>query len=88
MSGWVYILRGLRDNRLYVGSTSNLEERMVHHRSGFTPTTKRFGQITLVFSQEFPTLAEARSIERRLKRLKRRDYLEKIISEGKITMRA
>ncbi|OGL98228.1 hypothetical protein A2318_01295 [Candidatus Uhrbacteria bacterium RIFOXYB2_FULL_45_11] len=41
----------------------------------------------LVFSQEYSTLREAREIERRLKKLKRKDYLQKIINEGLIRMR-
>jgi len=84
----VYILQGLRDGRFYIGSTSNLNSRMKHHYGGFTPSTKRFGEVSLVLAQEFPTLKEARFIERRLKRLKRRDYLEKIVKDGKIRMRS
>ena len=87
MKGLVYILQSLRDGRFYIGSTSDLKQRMRHHYSGFTPSTKRFGGIKLVLSQEFSTLKEARFIERRLKRLKRRDYLEKIVKDGKIKMR-
>jgi len=84
---WVYILQGLRDGRFYVGSTDNLEQRIRHHRGGHTPTTKRFGGIRLAFSQEFPTLREARLIERKLKNLKRKDCIEKIVRDGFIKMR-
>jgi len=55
---------------------------------GFTPTTKRFGEIKLVFRQEFPTLKEARQIERKIKQLKRKDYVKKIIEDGFIKTRA
>jgi putative endonuclease len=85
---WVYILQSLRDKRYYIGSTTNLVARLKHHQGGFTHSTHRFGDISCVFSQEYNTLEEARSIERKLKKLKRRDYLEKIIVEGKIKMRA
>ncbi|MCR4328731.1 MAG: GIY-YIG nuclease family protein [Patescibacteria group bacterium] len=88
MKGFVYILESLHDKRFYIGSTSNLSERVKHHQGGFTPSTHRMGEIALVFSQEFPTLEEALKIEQKLKRLKRRDYIEKIIREGKIKMRA
>ena len=83
---WVYILQSGRDGRFYVGSTTDIDARLVHHFGGHTPSTRKFGNLALVFSQEFPTLAKAREIERRLKRLKRKDYLEKIVKEGKIRM--
>ena len=37
-----------------------------------------------IFKQEFESIVIARKIERRLKKLKRRDYIEKIISDGYI----
>ena len=84
----VYILQSLRDGRFYIGSTADLEKRTKHHFGGFTPSTKRFGQIKFVFSQEYKTLKEARIIEKKLKNLKRKDYIRKIISDGKINMGA
>ena len=80
----VYILESLRDHRYYIGSTNNLTARPKHHFGKFTPSTKRFGTIKLVFSQYFPTLKEARSIERKLKR---KDYISNIIRDGFIKMR-
>lgn len=83
---WVYILRS-EQGRYYIGSTDNLKNRMRHHKGGFTPSTKRLGKVELIFSQEYSTLNEARLIERKLKILKRRDYIEKIIQDGEIRMR-
>ncbi|MBI1971407.1 MAG: GIY-YIG nuclease family protein [Candidatus Wildermuthbacteria bacterium] len=85
---WVYILQSTRDDRFYIGSTSNLTQRLRHHLGGFTPTTKKFGKVKLVFSQEYPNLKEARYIEKKLKHLKRKDYIEKIVRDGKIRMGA
>jgi len=42
------------------------------------------GEIELAFSQEYPTLTEARTIEKKIKKLKRKDYIEKIIKDGYI----
>ena len=42
--------------------------------------------MVLVFKQVYPTLLDARHTEARLKKLKRRDYIEKIISDGFIKM--
>ncbi|MFH0805207.1 MAG: GIY-YIG nuclease family protein [Patescibacteria group bacterium] len=79
----VYILRD-STGRLYVGSTSNLNRRLLQHQSGHTQTTRRMVAPQLVFSQEFASLSEARAIERKLKSWKRKDFLEKIISDGSI----
>jgi predicted GIY-YIG superfamily endonuclease len=65
----VYILRGAR--RYYIGATDNLERRMAEHQRGSNHTTHRFGgQIELVVAKELPSMAEARKIERILKRQK------------------
>ena len=83
---FVYILESLEDGRYYIGSTKDINERIKHHFGGHTPSTKKFGKLKLVLSQEYRTLQEARSIERKLKRLKRKDYLEKIVRDGHINM--
>lgn len=85
--GIVYILQSLTNNRFYLGSTDNLERRIKQHNEGkakYTSLTKPF---KLVFSQEYPTLVEARKIEYKLKRLKSRKILEQIIFDGKINLR-
>jgi predicted GIY-YIG superfamily endonuclease len=66
---WVYILRGVR--RYYIGATENLDRRTAEHRRGSNYTTRRFGdQIELVVARELPSMAEARKLERSLKRKK------------------
>jgi len=45
------------------------------------------GKLELVFSQMFDTLEEARKIELRLKKLKRKDYIEKIVKDGYIKIK-
>ncbi len=83
----VYILQSRRDGRYYIGSTTDIKSRLKHHKGGFTPSTKRFGQLELVFVQNYSTLEEARYVERRLKQLKRKDYIDKIIKEGFIKIK-
>ena len=83
---WVYILKSRRDGRYYVGSTADLKSRLAHHQKGHTPSTKRFGAIDLVLAQEYGSLREARGVERKIKLLKRRDYIEKMVSDGYIKL--
>ncbi len=84
MIGYLYILKSSQTGRYYVGSTNDLRRRLVQHHQGQTATTKRLGKFELVFSQEFSSLAEARLAERRVKEWKRRDFIEKIIRDGRI----
>lgn len=83
---WVYILKSDLDGRFYVGSTTDLERRLIQHKQNQTPSTYRMKAYRLMFSQEYKTLQEAREIEKRLKKLKRKDYLQKIIEEKIIKM--
>jgi putative endonuclease len=86
MKGYVYILKSL-DQRFYIGSTNNLERRLAQHHSGHTHSTKRMFGLVPVFKQEYGSLLQARKIESKLKKLKRHDYIEKIIQDGFIKMR-
>ncbi|MBU4284852.1 GIY-YIG nuclease family protein [Patescibacteria group bacterium] len=85
MKAYVYILKD-ENNKFYIGSTSNLIRRIKQHDHGYTQTTNRMENPVLVFSQEYANLKTARWIEQRLKKLKRKDYVEKIISDGYIKM--
>ena len=67
---WVYILRG-SSGRHYIGATNDLERRLVEHRNGGTHSTARLGYpLELVASLEVAELADARKLERELKRKK------------------
>ena len=43
--------------------------------------------IELALSQQYASLKQARKIEYKLKKLKRKDYIEKIIKDGYIKMK-
>ena len=63
----VYILSG---TRYYVGSTSDLDRRLIEHQIGTTHTTKRIGAWSLVRFIPCQTLQEARTLERAIKKSK------------------
>lgn len=85
-SGFVYILQDEK-GKFYVGSTDNLKKRLSQHRMGHTQTTRNMKEPKLVFSQEYLILAQARKIELKIKKLKRKDYIEKIIIDGYVKMK-
>lgn len=79
---FVYILRN-PTNHLYIGSTSNLDERIKRHNSGdgaeFTSRNKNFEK---VYSEKFETLLEARRREKQIKGW-RREKKDNLIKFGK-----
>jgi len=67
---WVYILQS-NSGRFYIGSTTDINRRLEEHRRGHTQTTKRLGGgLEIAALLELPTLPEARTLERELKRKK------------------
>ena len=81
---FVYILQSQKNGRYYIGSTNDVGKRIRRHLAGEVRSTKNLLPVKLVFSQEFPNLSLARKIEQKLKKYKRRDFLDKIIDEGEI----
>jgi predicted GIY-YIG superfamily endonuclease len=87
MLGYVYILKD-DTGRFYVGSTSDIARRVKQHSASHTQTTARMKNPKTVLVQEYATLETARLVERKLKKLKRRDYIEKIVRDGYIALGA
>ena len=81
---YVYILQSVKNGRFYIGSTEDITTRLHAHSSGGVKATKNLLPLKIVFKQEYSDYAVAHKIERKLKELKRRDYIEKIIQDGKI----
>lgn len=81
---YVYILKSEKSGRLYIGSSEDVEARINRHNQGIVSATKNFCPWKLMFKQEFQNLTIARAVESKLKRYKRKDFLEKIIKDGVI----
>ena len=72
----IYIMASQRNGTLYVGVTSNLEQRVFQHREGLTPGfTKRYGCKTLVYYEMFEDMDSAITREKALKGGSRRKKL-------------
>jgi len=84
---FVYILES-ESGAFYIGSTLDINQRVRHHAGGYTPSTKRLGKMHLVLTQQYSTLSEARKVERQLKKLKRKDYIRKIVADGYIKLKS
>lgn len=80
---WLYILKNNETGRYYIGSTSDLERRVKQHLRGHTRTTKVLGADTLVYTEEYSTITEARNREKKLKSYKSKKYIEWLINKPK-----
>ena len=77
MQHFVYILN-CADQTLYVGCTNDLEKRLHQHnnlKSG-AHYTKIRRPVSLVYSETFPNLKEARAREAEIKRMKKVEKIE------------
>jgi len=59
---FVYILQSLKDKKLYIGLTEDIEKRINEHNSGKNFSTKSRRPFKLIFYEALPTLEE--SVER------------------------
>ena len=84
--GFLYILKNTK-GKFYVGSTDNLERRIYQHQVGHTQTTRNMKDSVLVLTQEYESLETARKIERKIKKLKRKDYIENIVRDRYIRIK-
>ena len=80
----VYILRSKKDKRFYIGSTNDLGERLKRHNSGYEKATRPYRPYEIVFKQECLDIREARALEQKIKRWKKRELIQKIINSGSI----
>src|SRR3990172_5409543 len=64
---YVYIIRSLRTQRYYVGSTKDVEERLREHNAGKSLSAKAGAPWEHVHTETFPTRSEAIRREQKIK---------------------
>lgn len=64
---FMYILKSLRDNKLYIGYTSDLKRRILEHNSGLVQSTKSRRPFKLVYCEGYASDEEAKHREHNLK---------------------
>ena len=79
---WVYILQSEKNNSYYIGSTIDINRRLLEHNSGKVTSTKRYLPFQLMLKQEYSSIEAAQKVERKLKSFKRRDFISKIVQDG------
>jgi putative endonuclease len=79
MNHYGYILYSSSKDRYYIGSSADVEKRLLRHNAGATPSTKAGRPWKVVFELEFGSKTEALKYENYLKRMKSRSILESVI---------
>ncbi|WP_165917320.1 GIY-YIG nuclease family protein [Flaviaesturariibacter aridisoli] len=70
MDYFVYILQSLKDNRFYIGATSDVAARLAFHNAGFQRSTKNRIPFQLVYVERFSNKQAALLRERQIKAFK------------------
>ena len=78
---YAYILFSKSKNKYYIGSTSNLEERLNKHNSNHKGFTGNTNDWEVVYSEKFESTQEARLRESQIKKWKSRVMIEKLINK-------
>ncbi|MDO8592297.1 MAG: GIY-YIG nuclease family protein [bacterium] len=69
---YIYIMASGKNGTLYIGVTSNLQDRVNKHKQGlFGGFTKKYNIIDLVYYEIFGDIQEAFTREKQLKKWKR-----------------
>ena len=75
----VYVLRSVRNGRLYTGSTNDLVRRLNEHDAGQSRYTSQAGPFELVYQERQPDRLSARRRELFLKTGRGRDELRRLL---------
>ena len=64
---YVYALKSVVRNYIYVGQTNDIERRFHDHNNGYNATTKPYIPFTKILVEEYSNRTEARKREKYLK---------------------
>ena len=73
---YVYALKSVKHNRIFIGSTENLEKRIKEHNSGVTKSTKFYKPWQIFYFEQYLTRKEAESRELKLKTGSGREFVK------------
>jgi putative endonuclease len=76
---YVYVIKSVNRNYIYVGISDNIERRFSEHQNGKNKTTKPYAPFILIYSEAFETRIEARKREIYLKSGIGKEYLKNLI---------
>jgi putative endonuclease len=78
---WFYVLYSLKDNNLYKGTCSNVENRFLVHSSGGVKSTKHRRTLILIYTRKFESKSEALTYERYVKTIEGGTHLREVLMQ-------
>jgi len=85
MPYFVYILKSIKEDTYYVGSTQDVNSRLERHNQGRSKYTKTKRPWELVYWEKCRDRAEAMRLEREIKARKSKDYIESLVRTSRQT---
>ena len=82
MAYFVYILQSEKDDKFYIGSTSNVDARLQYHNSGLQRSTRNRIPFKLVYYETVADKQTALKREKQIKAYKNGEAFKKLL-EGK-----
>jgi len=76
---YFYVLKSLKDDRLYKGFSVNVENRLLAHNSGKVRATKHRKPFKIIYTESFETEKEAIHREKYFKTFRGGKELKKIL---------
>jgi len=79
-----YVLYSEKHDKIYIGYTSNLQQRLISHNELATKGwTIKFRPWKLIYKEEYETKSEAMKREKQLKSYKGRTFIRNLIDKTK-----
>ncbi|MDP3697584.1 MAG: GIY-YIG nuclease family protein [Candidatus Taylorbacteria bacterium] len=75
---YTYILKSDKNNKYYIGSTSDLNQRLNQHNSGKVKSTKLYRPWSIYYFEKLDNEKDAILRERQIKSWKSRKMIEKL----------
>lgn len=76
---YVYAIKSIERNYIYVGMTDNLERRIAQHNNKREQTTRPYAPFKIIYTKEFDSRNSARQEEKRLKSGFGKEFLKSLI---------
>lgn len=82
---YVYILQSIKDDKLYIGYSADLKERISSHIKGLVPSTKNRRPVVLIYYEAYRSEKDARTREIFLKTGQGREFVNKNIIYSRVS---
>jgi len=79
---YVYVLKSLQKDWMYIGYTANLEKRFSEHQKGLSAATKPYKPFELVFYEAYKSKGDAKRREEYFKTSKGKRSLRLLLKES------